>query len=120
MYKRQAYKEARNTALEAVDALGEARSTRAKQLWSKDEGLNQFLGGRALGARRKEGLQLQKNEAGRLKRELVKSFAESGNFLAAQQIGSKRFGSFDERQNSLMQPVMSCTAKKRLLLLTKN
>ena len=95
---KEAYKEARNTAIEAADALGEARSTRAKQLFDKDSGINQFLGGRALGARRKEGIQLQKNEAGRLKRELVKSFAESGNFLAARQIGSKRFGSFDERQ----------------------
>jgi len=93
-----AYKEARNTAIEAADALGEARSTRAKQLFDKDSGINQFLSGGALGARRKEGIQLQKNEAGRLKRELVKSFAEAGNFLAARQIGSRRFGSFDERQ----------------------
>ena len=93
-----AYKEARNTALEAADALGEARSTRAKQLFNKDEGINQFLSGSALGSRRKEGIALQKNEAGRLKRELVKSFAEAGNFMAARQIGGKRFGSFEERQ----------------------
>ena len=95
---KEAYKEARDAAVDAADALGKARSDRAKQLFNKDEGINQFLGGRALGARRKEGVALQKNEAGRLKRELVKSFAEAGNFLAAQQIGSKRFGSFDERQ----------------------
>jgi tape measure domain-containing protein len=95
---KEAYKEARNTAIEAADALGEARSTRAKQLFDKDSGINQFLSGGALGARRKEGIQLQKNEAGRLKRELVKSFAEAGNFMAARQIGAKRFGSFDERQ----------------------
>jgi len=95
---KEAYKEARNTAIEAADALGEARSTRAKQLFDKDSGINQFLSGGALGARRKEGIQLQKNEAGRLKRELVKSFAAAGNFAAARQIGAQRFGSFDERQ----------------------
>ena len=95
---KDAYKEARNAAVEAADALGEARSKRAKQLFSKDSGINQFLSGGALGARRREGLQLQRNEAGRLKRELVKSFTESGNFLAAQQIGQRRFKSFDERQ----------------------
>ena len=95
---KDAYKEARNTALEAADALGKARSDRAKQLFNKDEGINQFLSGGALGARRKEGIQLQKNEAGRLKRELVKSFAEAGNFAAARQIGGRRFGSFEERQ----------------------
>ena len=95
---KDAYKEARNAAVDAADALGKARSDRAKQLFNKDEGINQFLSGGALGARRKEGIQLQKNEAGRLKRELVKSFAEAGNFAAARQIGGKRFGSFEERQ----------------------
>ena len=79
--------------------MGEARrALAAKQLFDKDSGINQFLSGSALGSRRKEGVALQKNEAGRLKRELVKSFAEAGNFMAARQIGGKRFGSFEERQ----------------------
>ena len=42
-----AYKSARNAAQDAADALGEARSKRAGQLFNKDKGINQFLGGQA-------------------------------------------------------------------------
>ena len=39
---------------DAADALGAARSNQAKQLFKKDQGINQFLRGGALGARRKK------------------------------------------------------------------
>ena len=95
---KDAYKEARNTALEAADALGEARSNRAKQLFNKDSGINQYLSGSALRSRQLQGVRLQRQEAARLAGELRKQFTEQGNYRAASQIGSIRFRGNTQQQ----------------------
>ena len=95
---KDAYKEARDAAVDAADALGEARSKRANQLFNRDSGINQFLGGTALRSRQREGIKLQVAEAARLRKELVESFKKSGNLAAARQIGNVRFrGNTQER-----------------------
>ena len=77
-----------NAAIDAADALGEARGKRAKQLFGKDQGINQFLSGSALGAAPEEGIRLQKAESKRLFEELRKSFTQQGNFAAARQLSN--------------------------------
>ena len=99
---KDAYEEARKAAYDAADALGEARTSRAKQLFGKD-GINQYLGGDALRSRQAAGMKMQQQEAARLAKELQKQFREEGNFGAAKQIGNIRFRGnnqqvFEQRQ----------------------
>ena len=100
---KEAYKEARDAALDAADALGEQRSKRASQLFNRNEGINQFLGGQGLRQRQVQGLQMQRQEAARLAGLLKEQFRSQGNFSAARQIDSIRFRGnnqqvFDQRQ----------------------
>ena len=100
---KEAYKEARDAALDAADALGEQRSKRASQLFNRNEGINQFLGGQGLRQRQVQGMQMQRQEAARLAGLLKEQFRSQGNFSAARQIDNIRFRGnnqqvFDQRQ----------------------
>jgi tape measure domain-containing protein len=121
---KKAYDEAKKSAIEAADALGEARTARAKQLFGKD-GINRYLGGDALRSRRVQGMQMQQQEAARLAAELQKKFREEGNEQAARQIGSIRFRGnsqqvFEQRQQFIDSAREELYGSKALITANEN
>ena len=69
---KEAYKEAKETALGAADALGKAKTDRASQLFGND-GINQYLGADEKASRQRSGIKLQLEEFRKLRSELAKS-----------------------------------------------
>ena len=69
---KEAYKEAKETALSAADALGKAKTDRASQLFG-DGGINQYLSERQKQGRQNQGAKLQFEEFRKIRAELARS-----------------------------------------------
>lgn len=96
---KEAYKEAKETALSAADALGKAKTDRASQLFG-DGGINQYLDSGQKRSRQAAGVELQKQEFRKIKAELAKSLGGS----AGQKISGLRVsGGSQESQFALRQ-----------------
>jgi tape measure domain-containing protein len=96
---KEAYKEAKETALSAADALGKAKTDRASQLFG-DGGINQYLDPGQKRGRQAAGVELQKQEFRKIQAELAKSLGGT----AGQKIAGLRVsGGSQESQFALRQ-----------------